>query len=83
MRFWHWPREQRPVLGRSRATLHAKLLAADEKSALLGSANLTDRALAENLEIGVVLREPSAVRSLVPHFRALMRPAAGPLVSLP
>lgn len=82
VRFWHWPREQRPVLGRSRATLHAKLIAADERSALLGSANLTDRALAENLEIGVVLREPSAVRSLVRHFRALMRPGAGPLVPL-
>ncbi|MEV5826061.1 DISARM system phospholipase D-like protein DrmC [Spirillospora sp. NPDC052242] len=83
VRFWHWPRERRPVLGRSRASLHAKLIAADERSALLGSANLTDRALAENLEIGVVLREPSAVRSLVRHFRALMRPVTGPLVPLP
>lgn len=83
VRFWHWPRERRPVLDRSRASLHAKLIAADERSALLGSANLTDRALAENLEIGVVLREPSAVRSLVRHFRALMRPGSGPLVPFP
>ncbi|GGV44152.1 hypothetical protein GCM10010182_80840 [Actinomadura cremea] len=82
IRFWRWPPERRPALGRSRATLHAKLIVADERSALLGSANLTDRALAENLEVGVVLREPAAVRSLVRHFRGLMRSGTGPLVPL-
>ena len=82
VRFWHWPQARRPALGRSRAALHAKLIAADERTALLGSANLTDRALKENLEIGVVLREPAAVRSLVRHFRSLMRPGDGPLEPL-
>lgn len=80
--FWHWPQERRPLVGRSRAALHAKLIAADERSALLGSANLTDSALERNLEIGVVLREPAAVRGIVRHFRALMRPGTGPLEPL-
>ncbi|SEF58220.1 PLD-like domain-containing protein [Thermomonospora echinospora] len=83
VRFWYWPQERRPVTGRSRAALHAKLIAADEHTALLGSANLTDRALDGNLEIGVVLREPAAVRSIVRHFRALMRPGTGPLAPFP
>lgn len=79
VRFWHWPEAHRTVAGHSRAALHAKLIAADQRVALLGSANLTDKALDRNLEIGVVLREPAAVRSLVRHFRALMRPGVGPL----
>ena len=64
-RFWHWPRHNRPVVGGSRAALDAKVIAADESMALLGSANLTDRALAYNIEVGVVLREDDAVRRLV------------------
>ncbi|MEU0516451.1 phospholipase D-like domain-containing protein [Streptosporangium sp. NPDC006007] len=59
--------------------MHAKVVAADEDVALLGSANLTDRALAHNLEVGVVLRDPDVVRRLVGHFRALIRPQDGPL----
>ncbi|GAA4239987.1 hypothetical protein GCM10022254_62990 [Actinomadura meridiana] len=82
VRFWHWPQDRRSILGRSRAALHGKLIAADERSALLGSANLTDRALAQNLEIGVVLREPSTVQSLVRHFQSLMNPHNGPLSRL-
>jgi putative cardiolipin synthase len=72
VRFWQWPQQRRPVVRRSRAALHAKLIAADRDVALVGSANLTDRALASNLEIGVVLREPEAVRRIVRHFRGLM-----------
>ena len=51
--FWTWPANRRPVVGQSHAALHAKLVAADERIALLGSANLTDKALAHNLELGV------------------------------
>ncbi|MET8335459.1 phospholipase D-like domain-containing protein [Streptosporangium canum] len=75
--FWAWA--DRPRAGGSVPALHAKLVAADEDVALLGSANLTDRALAHNLEVGVVLRDPDVVRRLVRHFRALMRPQDGPL----
>ncbi|GGT82660.1 hypothetical protein GCM10010244_03950 [Streptomyces coeruleorubidus] len=56
------------------AVLHAKLIAADRHTALLGSANLTDRALSDNIELGVVLRDPSTVEPLVAHFRWLLAP---------
>ncbi|MFF3692418.1 DISARM system phospholipase D-like protein DrmC [Streptomyces sp. NPDC002221] len=54
--------------------LHAKLIAADRHTALVGSANLTDRALSDNIEIGVVLRDPTIVEPLVDHFRWLISP---------
>ncbi|XVQ86430.1 DISARM system phospholipase D-like protein DrmC [Microbispora siamensis] len=76
-RFWTWA--DRPMVGGSVPALHAKVVAADEDIALLGSANLTDRALAHNLEVGVILRDPDVVRRLVAHFRLLMRAEAGPL----
>lgn len=77
--FWHWPAEQRSGPGASRPALHAKIIAADTHVALIGSANLTDRALSHNLEVGVVLHDPDVVRKLVGHFAALMDPRAGPL----
>ncbi len=80
--FWIWPAEHRPVVGTSRAALHAKLIAADEREALLGSANLTDKALSHNLELGLIVRDPEVVRRVVHHFRSLMRPGHGPLVPL-
>ncbi|MER8005196.1 phospholipase D-like domain-containing protein [Streptomyces sp. NPDC094149] len=39
--------------------LHAKLIAADRHTALLGGANLTDRELSDNVDLGVMLRDPS------------------------
>jgi phosphatidylserine/phosphatidylglycerophosphate/cardiolipin synthase-like enzyme len=83
VRFWEWPEARRGTAGGSRPALHAKLIAADETVVLLGSANLTDRALEHNLEVGVVLREPPIVRAIVRHFHALMRPSTGALKPLP
>ncbi|MFD0772465.1 DISARM system phospholipase D-like protein DrmC [Streptomonospora algeriensis] len=74
--FWHWPRAERGAGGR--ASLHAKVVAADRKHALVGSANLTGHALNENIEAGVLLHAPLAVDRLVGHFRSLMH-ADGPL----
>ncbi|MEW2401589.1 DISARM system phospholipase D-like protein DrmC [Streptomyces sp. NPDC046862] len=54
--------------------LHAKLVAADRHTALLGSANLTDRALSDNIELGVVLHDPHTVEPLVDHFRWMLAP---------
>ena len=73
----------RPVIGTSRAALHAKLIAADQRGSAVGSANLTDKALACNLEFGVILRDPEVVRRMVRHFRSLMRPGEGVLQPLP
>ncbi|MFD5817974.1 DISARM system phospholipase D-like protein DrmC [Streptomyces sp. NPDC127038] len=61
----------------SEGVLHAKLIAADKHTAFLGSANLTDRALISNIELGVVLRDPATVGPLVDHFRWLIAPENG------
>lgn len=77
--FWHWPAHRRPTAGKSRSALHAKIIAADTTTALISSANLTDRALSTNLEVGVVLKDPGVVQRLILHFEALMNPSAGVL----
>lgn len=46
-----------------------------ERTVLLGSANLTSRALEDNLEAGLLVRDPAVARSLVAHVDALV--AAG------
>jgi phosphatidylserine/phosphatidylglycerophosphate/cardiolipin synthase-like enzyme len=57
-----------------RAGTSGVLIAADRHTVFLGSANLTDRALSDNIELGVVLRDPSTVEPLVDHFRWLLAP---------
>ncbi|MBB6172987.1 phosphatidylserine/phosphatidylglycerophosphate/cardiolipin synthase-like enzyme [Nocardiopsis mwathae] len=76
--FWRWPREHRGADGR--ASLHAKVIAADHRVALIGSANLTGHAMNENIEVGVLVHDPDTVRRIVGHFRALMRGDARMLV---
>ncbi len=68
MNRWRWPAGKR-VHG---ATLHAKLLVADGRRALVGSANLTRRALHENLEAGVLVRDPAVAGAFEEHVRRLM-----------
>ena len=67
------------MVGASRAAMHAKLLATDANVALLSSANLTDKALADNLELGLLVRDPEVMRRIIGHFRSLMQPGVGPL----
>lgn len=69
-RIWH-------RTGAAAGVLHAKLIAADRHTALIGSANLTDRALDENIELGVLLRDPFTVGPVVDHFRWLIAPESG------
>ncbi len=60
LRRWTWPRTSRPA----GAAIHAKIVLVDRRTALLGSANLTGRALTTNLECGVLLRggpHPAAI----------------------
>jgi len=59
-----WPADQRDGLG----VLHAKLLVVDGCRALVGSANLTHRALTANIEAGILIRDHDLER----HVRALM-----------
>lgn len=69
IRRWRWPSDQRPESG---AVLHAKLLVVDGRQALVGSANLTQRALNANLEAGVLIADPDVAAGLERHVRVLM-----------
>ncbi|MER5634034.1 DISARM system phospholipase D-like protein DrmC [Streptomyces nitrosporeus] len=70
VRIWH--RAEAPARG----SLHAKVITADRRIALLGSANLTDRALYDNVEIGIILRDRRTVSRLTDHFHWLTGPEA-------
>lgn len=54
-----WPARHRPD---QRANLHAKVLVADKRTAVIGSANLTAWAFERNLECGVVVSGDQARR---------------------
>jgi len=63
-----WPRDQRPARG---AALHAKVVVVDRSTVLITSANLTQRASADNLEVGVLLRGDDAGERIVNHVSEL------------
>lgn len=64
-----WPLAIRPA----GASLHAKLIVVDARTALVGSANLTGRAMVENLECGVLLRGGTHPRAIRDHVFGLFR----------
>jgi cardiolipin synthase A/B len=67
--FLYWPAAQRP----QGAALHAKVIVVDDRIALVGSANLTSRAMEANLECGILIRggpQPRAIRDHIAALRA-------------
>jgi phosphatidylserine/phosphatidylglycerophosphate/cardiolipin synthase-like enzyme len=62
-----WPTEKRAP----GALLHAKALVIDRKVALVGSANLTRRALDANLELGLVVEDSRVARAIEDHVQRL------------
>lgn len=64
---WHWPASARP----GGASMHAKLLIIDRRTALVGSANLTGPGLERNLECGLFIRGGEIPRLLAEHLRGL------------
>jgi phosphatidylserine/phosphatidylglycerophosphate/cardiolipin synthase-like enzyme len=70
--FYVWPPEKRPGLDGGKVSMHAKAAIADNHLALVTSANLTDRAVSDNLELGVLIRGGDVPRRLEAHFRELM-----------
>ncbi len=52
--------------------LHAKILIVDGRRALVGSANLTYRALTANLEAGVLIEDHDLAADLEAHVLNLM-----------
>jgi phosphatidylserine/phosphatidylglycerophosphate/cardiolipin synthase-like enzyme len=70
VRVWHWPADKRPEAGGS---LHAKAIVADDVIALVTSANLTQYALANNIELGLLARDSAAASGITAHIAGLMR----------
>lgn len=64
-----WPLDRRP----RGAALHPKFIVIDEHTALIGSANLTGRALDFNLECGVLVRGGRGPRTISEHIWSLFR----------
>ncbi len=62
----------------SRFSLHAKCIVADERKALVTSANFTDRGQTRNLEMGVLIEDGAFASRLVQQWRGLVE--AGLLV---
>ena len=58
-----WPAGVRPA----GASMHAKILVVDRKSALVGSANLTGHGVERNLECGLLIRGGRLPAALVEH----------------
>lgn len=52
--------------------LHAKAVVADEETVFITSANLTDAALDQNIELGLVVRDRALAASAMCHFRGLV-----------
>ena len=59
--------------GDERRGFHCKLFIADARRAILGSVNLIYENLVENLELGVLIDDPTDVRALLSVPRALRR----------
>ena len=64
----HWPASSRPP----GAALHAKIIVVDDQVALVGSANLTSRAMESNLECGILIRGGPQPRAIRDHITELL-----------
>lgn len=72
-----WPAGHRPP----GSSLHSKFIVVDDRIALVGSANLTGRALDSNIECGVLIRGGGHPKSISDHVWSLLR--AGILLGAP
>jgi phosphatidylserine/phosphatidylglycerophosphate/cardiolipin synthase-like enzyme len=78
----NWSGQRRPKVyfdprgltmdAKTRAVLHAKCIVADNKSALVTSANPTPAAYDRNIEIGVVIRGGMIPKQIGSHFTSLI-----------
>jgi phosphatidylserine/phosphatidylglycerophosphate/cardiolipin synthase-like enzyme len=77
----HWPSSRLPVVfydpralaerWEDRASLHAKCVIVDRRTAIVTSANFTDAAQRKNIEAGVLVRYEPFVSRLANYFEAL------------
>lgn len=77
----HWPGNRRPEVfydpralkdGTEKAVLHAKAVVADDEAAFITSANLTEKAFDENIEVGLLTRDRTVALALARHFSVLI-----------
>ncbi|MBK9034027.1 MAG: phosphatidylserine/phosphatidylglycerophosphate/cardiolipin synthase family protein [Myxococcales bacterium] len=59
-----------PVRTLANPTMHAKVIIADNAAALIGSNNMSITSMRDNREVGVIVREPSAVTPTRTQFAA-------------
>ena len=79
---YHWPEAARPHTPQGKpAALHAKCAVADERVAVVSSANLTHYALTVNMELGVLITGGDVPPRIDQHWRGLI--ARGVLVAQP
>jgi phosphatidylserine/phosphatidylglycerophosphate/cardiolipin synthase-like enzyme len=72
-----WPADRRPA----GAALHPKFVVVDDHVALVGSANLTGRALDVNMECGMLIRGGRHPRAIADHIWSLLH--SGELTAIP
>lgn len=77
----HCPGDRRPEVfydpralkdGTEKAVLHAKAVVADDEAAFITSANLTEKAFDENIELGLLTRDRTVALTLARHFSVLI-----------
>lgn len=61
--------DPRTVAGDEYASIHAKCVVIDERSALVGSANFTDRGHSRNIEVGVRVDDEAFAKALARQWR--------------
>jgi phosphatidylserine/phosphatidylglycerophosphate/cardiolipin synthase-like enzyme len=82
-RLWghDWPGERRPDVyydprsvdpDAKTGVLHAKAIVVDDSAAFVTSANLTEAAFDQNIEVGILSRDALLATSLARHFRLLI-----------
>lgn len=72
--FYVWPRAKREKdAAGNYGSLHAKCALADEELLLISSANLTEHALALNMEMGLLVCRGKLVRTVRKHFDRLIQ----------
>jgi phosphatidylserine/phosphatidylglycerophosphate/cardiolipin synthase-like enzyme len=69
-----WPLDQRPLNAEQKTgSLHVKCAVADEDYLLLSSANLTEYAMALNMELGVMIKGGPLPGQVLQHFDRLIQ----------
>jgi phosphatidylserine/phosphatidylglycerophosphate/cardiolipin synthase-like enzyme len=78
---YQWPTDKRSVDAKgNRGALHVKCAVADDQTAVISSANLTEHAMNLNMELGLMVKGGELPRALAEHLRSLIQ--AGVLVPI-